>query len=610
MTTCAVPAEVPALEPMEATPAASAVTTALRGGATATSDVCDIMRSKGAPAGWTGDAAVAADHAMTRFGRETDAVVAALERAVLACDVYVDQVVQLTRDHADLGSERSDLNAAIAVLTADIDASTGADVPALESRAQRLLERARLLTDRITAFWQRVRDAEDRLIRALSGVDDVAEGRSAATRDGRADAAALRRELAALGDDPTTTHAWWTSLTQAEREALKISDPDLVGNANGIPTGDRDEANRASLDRDLDRIGQIPADERTDGEQAVLARAVKAGEALAIPRLAGRDDVDVNLVVYQPSAYGGDGAVAISYGDPDAAENTAVIVPGTTNDGTSIVSQGEDAFRLYEQAAKNGESVASIAWMGYDAPSWTPEDALDRPRDGLDMGGVVREDKAIDGGHRLSRFVDGLRATDTGEHSHLSVIGHSYGSPTAAHAAHDHGLDADSLTLIGSPGAGGDAVDHVRDLGMPAGKVYVGSADNDFVTWLGRDGDLGMGRDPSHADFGATRFGVDPGKEFHGENIGQGVTNHTSYFAERSQSLDNLTEIVQGDEPQVVPGRTQDAHDMALDWAEDEVVHRVEKEIEATREEIRRELDRARDWADDRWQDVEGSWPW
>ena len=108
---------------------------------------------------------------------------------------------------------------------------------------------------------------------------------------------------------------------------------------------------------------------------------------------------------------------------------------------------------------------------------------------------------------------------------------------------------------------------------MPEGKVYVGAADNDFVTWLGRDGDLGMGRDPAQADFGATVFPVAPGVEFHADTVGLGVDNHTSYFdpSTNQQSLDNLSAIVQGDEPEVTGGRTQDANDMAVDWAKDEV---------------------------------------
>ena len=50
------------------------------------------------------------------------------------------------------------------------------------------------------------------------------------------------------------------------------------------------------------------------------------------------------------------------------------------------------------------------------------------------------------------------------------------------------------------------------ELSQP-GRVYAGAADNDFVSWLGRDGAVGMGQDPTQDSFGATRFPVDPGEE-------------------------------------------------------------------------------------------------
>jgi hypothetical protein len=621
MTTIMVPAHVASIAEMEATAAASAVTTGLRSTGTTMSDVADWMTAHGAPDDWTGDAAEAADHAMTGYARDTAAATAAFTRVAAACDRYVDRIVALTTVREGLVSRRTRVNQDIDDLHTRIGQSTGDDIAALEAQSRALQGRADRLVDDITALWDDVEAAEDRLIEAFRAVDTTGEGADAADRD-TTDISALRSELTALGGDPDAINQWWEGLTRAEQEALKISDPDLVGNTNGIPTGDRDEANRTSLDRDLDRLTakQEAGEDLTRAEQRLLDRARAAQTSLDLPAASGLPDidgdgvgdpVDVNLLVYQPGAFGGDGAVAVSYGDPDTADNTAVIVPGITNDGTTIPGNAADAYTLYQQAIRNGESAATIAWMGYDAPSWNPENALDWPGDGLDMGSVAREDKAIEGGASLADFVDGLRATDEGDRSHLSVIGHSYGSTTAAHAAHDHGLDADSLTLIGSPGAGGNDVDHASDLGMPEGRVYVGAADNDFVTWLGRDGDLGMGRDPAQDDFGAIVFPVAPGEEFHADDLGQGVDNHTSYFdpTTNQQSLDNLSAIVRGDEPEVTTGRTQDANDMALDWVKDEVVHQVEKEIEEGRQEIEDIYDGGRDWVGDRVDDFSDLWP-
>ncbi|MBA3781765.1 MAG: hypothetical protein H0X12_07930 [Nocardioides sp.] len=617
MTQINVPAKIAEIQELEAKATASTVTTALRGSATAVSDVATWTSSHGAPADWTGDAAEAADHAITSFGKDADAVTAALEKATTACDVYVDQVVQLTADREGLESDRIELNNAIDALLTEIESATEEDVPALQTKAETLRNRATTMRSRMTSFWERVTSAEDRFINVLQSVDTKAEGQTAATSAGRPNTGELVNQLKNVGTDPAAVTAWWKGLSGAEREALKISDPDLIGNVNGIPTGDRDEANRTSLQRDLDFLEGLgdEHEDLTSEQEATLKNAKAARDALDIPASLGQDDVDVNLIVYQPTAFNGDGAAAVSYGDPDTADNTAVIVPGIMNDGSSIAAQGKDAYTLYQNAIRNGESMASIAWMGYDSPNWNPEGVLDYPGDGLDIGSVVQEDKAIAGGHALSDFVDGLRATDEGDKSHLSVIGHSYGSTTAAHAAAGDGLDADSLTLIGSPGAGGDNVNGVGDLHMPEGKVYAGAADNDFVSWLGRDGDLGMGQDPTQADFGAKVFGSDPGKDFHVENIGQGVDNHTSYFDPQLNptSLDNLTSIAQGDEPDLIGGRTQEANDYAKDWAKDEAVHQVDRAADVVVEEVRTTIDEAnevyeggKEWAGDRWDDVTG----
>ena len=581
------------------------------------SDVSEWMTAHGAPADWTGDASEAADHAMTRVARDTDGARAAFTRVAVACDKYVDRIVQLTGVRDDLVARRDTVNGEIDALTTRIEQSTADDIASLQGQAEALQGKVDRLVDSITRLWDDVAAAEDALIAAFEAVDSTSEGQDAADRD-TTDIGALRAELTELGGDPDAINDWWTHLTPAEREALKVSDPDLIGNTNGIPTGDRDDANRTSMERDLDDLEakQAAGEELTTEEQRLLDRANAARDALDVPAVASPPDTetDVNLIVYQPGAFGGDGAVAVSYGDPDTADNTAVIVPGITNDGTNIASQGEDAYRLQQAAIRNGESAATIAWMGYDAPSWNPESALDWPGDGVDMGSVINEERAEAGGKLLADFVDGLRATDTvdtaaGDNkSNLTVIGHSYGSTTAAHAAHDHGLNADALTLIGSPGAGGDDVNSASDLGMPEGKVYAGAADNDFVSWLGRDGDLGMGQDPTQADFGATVFPVDPGAEFHADDLGQGITNHTSYFEPESQSLANLTDIVQGDEPDVTGGRTQDANDMAIDWAKDEAVHQLEQELDATVEEVKDAYDDGRDWVDDRVDDFTGLW--
>ena len=346
MSTITVPAHVAPIAEMDATGAAAAVTTGLRSTGTTMSDVAAWMTAHGAPDDWTGDAAEAAEHAMTGYARDTSAATAAFTRVAVACDRYVERVVELTAQHTRLATRRTRLNQDIDDLWARIERSTEDDVAALEALSAALQSRADRLVDDITAFWDDVTAAEDRLIAAFQAVDTTGEGRDAADRD-TTDIGSLRAQLTALGGDAAAVTAWWKALSRTEREALKISDPDLVGNTNGIPTSDRDEANRTSLDRDLDRLAatQDAGEDLTDAEQRLLDRARAAQTSLDIPAARGYPDldgdgipdpVDVNLIVYQPGAFGGDGAVAVGYGDPDTADNTAVIVPGITNDGTTI----------------------------------------------------------------------------------------------------------------------------------------------------------------------------------------------------------------------------------------------------------------------------------
>lgn len=608
MTTIVLPAHLPAIAPIEATAVGNAVTSSLRSVATTMSDVSESMAADGVPDDWTGAASTAADHAMTLVAADTEAACAACTRVAVACDAFVTRIVQLIAVRDVLDHDRRSVNTAIDTLAGRIEQSTGDDTAALEAEADALRTRVDRIGHDVRQLGEDVAAAEDLLIAAFRAVDSTTEGTDEAERD-TTDTSALRSQLSSLGDDPDAVNHWWNRLSPAEREALNISDPDLVGNTNGIPAGDRDDANRTSLERDLDTLQaqQDAGEGLSTAEQRLLARAKAARDALNLPAtrppvdgtLDGvPDQVDVDLILYRPGAFGGDGAVAVSYGDPDTADNTAVIVPGITNDGTNIAGQGRDAYTLYEKAIAKGESAATVAWMGYDSPSWNPATALSWPRDGLDLSSVLDEDKAEAGGRHLADFIDGLRASDQRDDdkdSNMTVIGHSYGSTTAAHAAHDYGLNADALALIGSPGAGGDGVNSAGDLRMPDGKVYAGAAANDFVSWLGRDGAVGMGKDPTQADFGAKVFPVAPGEHFHAESIDQGVLNHTSYFD--AQSLDNLTAVVRGDEPDLTGGRTHDANDMAYDWARDEVAHQVEKEVATGRE-----------WVDDHIDDFTGMW--
>jgi pimeloyl-ACP methyl ester carboxylesterase len=229
------------------------------------------------------------------------------------------------------------------------------------------------------------------------------------------------------------------------------------------------------------------------------------------------------------------GRVAVGVGDLDTAEDVSVQVPGIKTEQSDVPGYTAEAMRLYESARYQGDgsSVATMFWLGYDAP----EGAVDWD--------TVTRGRAEDGGERLADAIDGLRASRPGDPAHLTVIGHSYGSTTTSYAATDHDLAADDVVLIGSPGAG--PAGEASDFSVGEDHVFVGRNSDDLVAFLGDEGSYhnpgGLGIDPSSEDFGATRFQA----ESEHRNGWRDIENHSRYYDHDSESLYNLGRIVDGE---------------------------------------------------------------
>jgi hypothetical protein len=157
----------------------------------------------------------------------------------------------------------------------------------------------------------------------------------------------------------------------------------------------------------------------------------------------------------------------------------------------------------------------------------------------------------------LAADVNGLAATHRAEvGSHVTVIGHSYGSTTVADAFAASGMRANDAVLIGSPGT--DLANHAADFHLPAGgQVYVGAASSDPVSWFGQAGPIpdlvngrlhfplgleaGLGRDPAGDGFGSLRFDAEAvGRD------GPSFDDHSKYYALGSESLRSITDIASG----------------------------------------------------------------
>jgi hypothetical protein len=360
---------------------------------------------------------------------------------------------------------------------------------------------------------------------------------------------------------------WWKSLSQKDRERLIAEHPPELGNLNGIPAAARDTINQQVLTDDLNRITDT-ATEHGASTERVLAdpafyglstndvtryhNALKVQQGLNHQR--GNDpdpsrQRPVMLWKYEPLADTGEGRAAIAIGNPDYAEHTTVIVPGT---GSSVnggwLSDGHnDAMNLWDQAnaADPDNTHSVISWMGYDAP------------DGFTDTRVANPDLARAGGDLLAADVNGLWTTHHHPQQHMTVIGHSYGSTTVADAFAHSGMQANDAVLLGCPGT--DVARSAADFHLDGGHVYVGSASTDPVGYIGTAPeylhdylnrtlgypvglDAGLGLDPAGDQFGSIRFDAEvAGRE------GLDTNDHSHYYDMGGESLRAMTYIATGE---------------------------------------------------------------
>lgn len=353
---------------------------------------------------------------------------------------------------------------------------------------------------------------------------------------------------------PAEHNAFWDTLTEAQHHDLLTHHPELVGNLDGIPATVRDEANRAQLpaqlaaaQAELDRA-QAAYDDRglatRLGELVVGEAATGLDEDLQQARDKYADLEKLTGIVQDPERQlllvdtsGEMVKAAVANGDVDTADHVAVSVPGFTTtvhgsledmdtSGDDLQAQTREQLRL---AGRGDQTVATISWIGYEAPQWGG--FLD---DLNPFDTVATSDKAQEGGHALSSFLNGVDASRVDD-PHLTTLGHSYGSTTTGYALQD-GTGVDDAVFYGSPGLG---TSNVSDLGVADGHVYVEEADWDPVADLAAFGD-----DPNQLN-GVTGLSTHEGTSPDGVNR-DGVTLHTSYTNDHTMSQYNMAVVAAG----------------------------------------------------------------
>ncbi|MBC7630879.1 alpha/beta hydrolase [Aeromicrobium sp.] len=552
----AVPGPLPTLRKPEGEP--TAVTAYAGELLTSSSNLDDFdtfAMQKSLTEGWEGDAAAAYGNASRTTARDAQAMGLTLRKISRAADDYAESLTALITRFDGLAERLRFLSSRRMQLISDINAAgeaTDAEIASLRQRAREVGTDISSLASDDNILHADAAVNERTMVAAFSSSDSLDKSRRQAA--GTPDPADLAMQRpgspTSEGSTPEQVNAWWGSLSGDERAAVIAANPTVIGNGDGIPIEARNEANRIVLDTDIEGLGLLDSRSEISYEQNQALDNARAAQA-ALNSGADRDDpitglpLDPHLVMYDPYAFDGDGKIAISLGNPDSADHVSVLVPGLTTNSGSATSLTTDAFNIYESAryADPGASVASMMWIGYDAPSdW----------DSLTVAG---EGRAEDGGGYLADTVDGLRASRDGDPAHLTVVGHSYGSTTVGHAASDHGLAADDIVLVGSPGAGGD-VDNASDLGIGADHVWAGNNSRDPVAALADDGwfgahtlgGAGMGNDTAEDDFGANRFQAESTSRGDVRWFG----DHSKYFDPDTESLYNISQVVTGDYGDVV----------------------------------------------------------
>lgn len=308
----------------------------------------------------------------------------------------------------------------------------------------------------------------------------------------------------------TEVSMWWSTLSEEDKKWLLDKHYKLLGNLDGIEFSWRDQANRKILTDEISvrekELADLTEKQRELSKEiddyylppeymTNLRRSLRLQKDLAdLRQIRSTLDRADNSSLISLDMSGDRTKAAVAIGDLDKADHVATFVPGMgTTVRDSLDGYVDDVNRIrrhtlntLHDSGQYGVNVATVAWLGYDAPA-----------DNTVLS-VVGTGLAEQGAKRLTSFVEGMQSTHAlhgnQRDSHLTLIGHSYGSTTSGMAA-DHVKPGviDDLVLFASPGSGVQSVDEYNI----AGQQYVSGVPdwwNDRVQGIGTD--YNFGRNP------------------------------------------------------------------------------------------------------------------
>ena len=431
----------------------------------------------------------------------------------------------------------------------------------------------------VASKFAELRDCVDDAVRIATEAEETVGPRYQALADGQYVLAEGRHsESAGLANDadpswtPEEVSVWWKLLSDSEREALINKDPEKYGNLDGIDMASRAKANDLVLygrrDAAGNRIAGTGLLEQARQEynelEAEFKAELEATRGVVSPKIqelgrrrdnarirmqdlealdkALQADSDVSLVTLQAGEPGKNVLAALAIGDVDNAEHVATLVPGmTTNCRDSTALNLGYAYNLRDAAVGAGadkNTVATIAWLGYDAPPALPDFS------------VASTAQAEAGADPLRKFATGIHSwrSERGMDVHQSAITHSYGSTTGGIAMRSIGKDVvDDFAYTGSPGAG---VASVGTLGVDKDHVWVSAVPHhDAVQGIGTDGDFGL--DPKTLKGIGHLSGDASGAKDYSTYSLNPFANHSSYFVapepgRENHALNDLGKVIAG----------------------------------------------------------------
>jgi hypothetical protein len=459
---------------------------------------------------WTGQSADTASAAIGASATKLELSAQECFRLAAGLAPIEEEVEQVTKEVKAIWAYSQETP----VVDVDLNANTviERDTSFLYPEAAEKLEAIAELKTRIAAVLAKAEEADTQLAQALA----MSTGEEPVDAD-RPVEAPRAVPHAPAGASQQEVRKWWDSLSPGQRREVQTVLPDSIRNLDGIPPDVRSKLNMAALPREITNFqnGSLGRDGRVYIDQAKLADLKALRDTLS----AHPGD---SLILLDTTSNPFGVLAAVGVGDVDNAERVGVSVGGlNTRVSASVDEMVREAEAQRGKASElrrtahvpNYDAVASIAWLGYQAP--------DSAHD------VIHDDLARKGAGDLNSFYKGLAATSNIPDQQITAFGHSYGSLTTSLAL-QQGAPVSDVVLYGSPGG---EITNAAQLGVTPGHAYymVGVNDHvaDAVPQLGAFGP-GMQDVPGMTEL-SVNTGTAPGLPLGDGNLHERAYGHSEY---------------------------------------------------------------------------------